>query len=262
MLNGGVWQTPRVLHGYTMGWVFPHHTFTCQNRYLWQVIPVMNCHLHGIIWNPQYLWYLQFLFIKYCIYSVNITFKNKKKKEGKKKGRGGGYSTPAIATATIPAATLALKTLLLLIGLGMGCCHTRLPWRPCSFSFVHACPLPCSSALHVPVHLCLHSHSFVCACLYSATIISASPYCVPAFTLVCTCLCLHLFTCICTCSSAFVLICSAWIQLHPHLPCFPVPVIALICPCHVVHTCCVYMHPPSHWPALALCLASACGTSL
>jgi hypothetical protein len=41
--------TYRVSHGYTAGWVLPHHTRTSRNHYLWRVIPIMTCYWHGAL---------------------------------------------------------------------------------------------------------------------------------------------------------------------------------------------------------------------
>jgi hypothetical protein len=101
--------------------------------------------------------------------------------------------------------------------------------------FICLC-LPSPSLIHtVRTCVCTHSLALVCAHLY-----------VPAFVLIHLCLCLFI---------------RAWICLHPRLPHLSVAAVALVCLCHP----CLYMtcaRPPSCWPASALCLASACGTSL
>ena len=134
------------------------------------------------------------------------------------------HSTPAIAAATVPAATLALKNPPTADRIGTGCCCICLPPHPCSISFVHVYPPPCSPTLYAP-----GLHSFVCICACVCACIHAHLY-APAYVSICLCLhshsfvCTHLclFVCACICTHSympvFVLICSACIHLHPHLP--------------------------------------------
>ena len=103
------------------------------------------------------------------------------------------------------------KTLPLLIGFGMGCCHTCMPLRPCSVSFVRARPHPHSYALYAPAFVLvrLHLHSFAHICARVCACVHAHLY-VPAYVLVRTCLRSRSFVraCICARSHPFVGACD------------------------------------------------------
>ena len=59
------YAVPRVEQGYTTGAIFQYHTRTHTHHNPSQVYLYPNCNSCGLIQNPWYLWYLQFIFVMY-----------------------------------------------------------------------------------------------------------------------------------------------------------------------------------------------------
>ena len=116
-----------------------------------------------------------------------------------------------------------------------------------------------------------------CACAPSHLSMPALPlahphwFDMPVLAFICTCLFVQ--ACICTCTHPFL---HACIHTHSYTPVFALVCLhlrlfivlgftcthaRLVCPCQLlplfihatlVHTCCVYTHPPSHWLVFTL----------